>query len=326
MVSGASSTDTTGQKWPPMIDTIRLNLHGKWADSPPSGSEWERTESHRTQCKGPDIVETSGVTWHNHENGLRIMGHELGPLSAEVSLPRLLHGCNSRLIEDQDQMDASLGMLQRDIGSFAEVAQAECFDVSRVDVVWNVRIQGGIDVVINQLRNVRHPEVRKATTVYDRESIHFPGKMQHLRLYDKRFEKERRRSDIVRCELQLRGRHVDRVFERDAPYMGGMGSRSLDGLKAYRYLSGFCSQLGTMKIPRVSHPVDFICYLYHEGIRDSRGVLVVEEWLASLPDRSRRRYQRRFRDYKHEVRKVEWADILPPLLPPPVDLREYQAA
>lgn len=136
-------------------------------------------------------------------SGLRIGGSDLRAEWLEVSLPRLRHGDNGRMIKDQSELNRALAMLDERILDVCEPGFDRVWPCSRLDVVGQFIIN--LRDVITAHRECSHPAIRKGKVYYEGESLAFRGKERLCRIYDKIKEVTGKPGTVTRVEWQLRG-------------------------------------------------------------------------------------------------------------------------
>jgi hypothetical protein len=200
-----------------MIDTIRLRLVPcSWVDFSEIPDGWDIVDGercsrrHNKNLKRNEFGVDTGRLVNHRDSGLRVGGSSIVPEWVEVSLPRLYHGRNGQLLENDSEVYGALVLLEAKIkdvvsrSATGEYRPFQIFDkVTRLDLCW--QFVGSIQTWIQAFRHNKHPNVRRPTVTHDGSGLVFPGVGMHIRIYDKRKEVYRRPGDVVRVECQMRG-------------------------------------------------------------------------------------------------------------------------
>lgn len=200
-----------------MIDTIRFKLAPcSWVDLDAVPDTWDIKDGescsrrfNKTEKRQQFGVDTGRMLMHR-ETGLRVAGSCLVPEWLEVSLPRVYHGRNGLLLENDTEVYGALLQLEkllRQVALISAPADLKPFaifaKITRLDLCW--QFVGKIETWIQAFRYNKHPNVRRPTVQHNGSGLVFPGVGMHIRFYDKRKEVYRRPGDIVRVECQMRG-------------------------------------------------------------------------------------------------------------------------
>lgn len=298
-----------------MIDTIRVRTASPWkGEGCPAG--WRRhakTELELGPAHRPERV------WYVHEDtGLRAIGNPSGVVNLEASLPRVVFGSNGRILKaEREVQQAFVGMFEL-AGEVAELGECPSSKVTRLDAAWNVEVEGGVRTFIVGLEAQRHKDVRKATNVYQGESIHFPGKDQRIRIYDKGLECTGQPSNVVRLEVQYRHKHLD-VFNEGDPATWGW--------TAYQKMRTTLMDFDPREVAKPKTQLEFLQYLSVNGIRGPNGESVLEVYLGTVGERWARQLRgkvKRCTPVSSVV--VSFKDLLPAdHLPPVVEVMREAA-
>jgi hypothetical protein len=243
--------------------------------------------------------------------GIRFFGNREAIIKVEASLPRVLFGHNSRLIVSQSEINAALRKLDRKL-SYISHPPEEDREYTRVDLVWHV--PGSCADFILAHRDVRHPLVRKATCVYDKESITWGGSSFRLVLYDKTKKELGSQGDFVRVEAQLRGRSLDQFLYDQ--------NNVLEFTKCYQYLRKLVFQLEPPEVASVTGIVSLLAACKRMPAPPNE-VHPVEVYLLTRSSRRQRDLRRQLADVSIERRGVNWRLLLPedpPKSPPQMDV------
>jgi hypothetical protein len=242
--------------------------------------------------------------YHAYGNGDEVKYHR-------ASLPRLLHGNNGMLIKSQAELNAGRDLLQQ---KACEICNATFGNLhfTRVDLVWQFR--GDTAGFILAHRNARHPRIRRGASFYESRSMAFKGSQMRISIYDKSREKFKHDGDIVRVEVQLKGRVLKELL--------GNGDRvtKLDFNTCYqayrRILLGFIPS----PVTNVSTVAEFLSIAEREGWQ-SGGVPAFDLYTRELSPRQIRRIQKDMASCRPAVHKIDWSELLPADGPPtPIEL------
>ena len=168
---------------------------------------------------------------HKH-TGIRFFGNRDQIINVQASLPRLLFGHNGKLLRSQAEIAAAFRKLNRTLDKISHPPEGPRV-FKRIDLVWHV--PGHCAEFIAAHQKVRHPRVRKATCVYDGESVTWRGSAFSLMIYDKSKKELGQPGEFVRVEVQLRQHMLDEFL--------GELETELDFIKCYRYFRRLVLQL-----------------------------------------------------------------------------------
>lgn len=171
---------------------------------------------------------------------------------------------------------------------------------TRVDLVWHV--PGLCQDYILAHRRTRHPRVRKATCVYDAESITWGGSAFRLMLYDKTKKELGEAGQFVRGEVQLRKHVLNELFE-DSEHV-------LNFEQCYRHFRRFVFQLLPAATTRVSGWTGMMAACLRLSPLENE-VHPVEAYLTTLTPRRQRDLRREITASGVERRAIDWAHLLP---------------
>lgn len=195
-----------------MLDTLGLSgsfsclgLWGKTFVCPPGWTFEDRPEYfHADGDRGNSYNVSPRVCFQHKVSGLRLFGVSPGYFeSLEVSLPRLLHGRNDRLISSQEHLDLAIWRLVSLLGSVG-VCHVCADRVTRADLVWN--FPGRIQDFVAALRQVPHPLVRGKQREFFDTGLDWLGSTDKVTLYDKAVESGVEGVSLPRLEYRLRSR------------------------------------------------------------------------------------------------------------------------
>jgi hypothetical protein len=270
----------------------------------------------RLEALDPEGEATEGVFFQRAKDGLRVGGGGQVAQWAEVSLPRVLgHQSGKEQISTDEQLEMALWSLRESVRQVAPEASISGFQ--RADIAWQWK-ETDTRSTIGTLAYLRHPNVRKATTLYAGESVHWPGVDLHLRVYDARREMEKRSGDVLRVEAQLRGPHatsmplqptIAQLYQTlrgvVAPLKGALPAR-VSSVPRVQDLLSACAQIG-VKFP-------------------GTGVDLAQWYLNAQTRATRYRLIRAMRDSRLRALFWSWDDVLPPAVPPAGEWVHLRAA
>ncbi len=183
-----------------VIDTISFKCHFPITEI---NDDWQLT--HWSTRITPEICDdpiTYRETFRAHHVifGIFITGYSDTITSVKVSLPRLIHGDNARLIENQEQVDTAIDSLFHVLSDIANTTSGIEY-YTRVDLCWQFHFPP--DRLIRAHRNCRFPRCRRPNTRFRDRSASWDYEGKRFAMYDKTLERENRNGDISRIEIQL---------------------------------------------------------------------------------------------------------------------------
>ena len=230
-----------------------------------------------------------------------------------ASLPRLLYGHNGRLIPNQPDLDAARVLFQAKTEEICDLPCSSCH-YTRIDLVWQFCCDVARYILAH--RHARHPRLRCDPVHYEARSLALEGSDMRISFYDKTLERFKRPGDILRVEVQLRGKRLREEL--------GAGERvtRLNFAECYaayrRIMLGFCPP-AIQQAGRISQ---FLAIGERDGWQ-ANGVPAFDLYTADKSSRQVRRIQGQMAACRPAVFEIDWADILPVDGPPaPVDLEE----
>ena len=294
-----------------MIDTVKLFLPIILNGHEPP--EWQSTE-HLYRKLNPETnerIQYAKVDYTDPVSGIRARGPEGRVLWIEGSLPRLLYGNNARLITTPDEMNEGLRRLRHKVRELGELQTGNYF--TRVDLVWQFR--GRMEDFRVAHQYAKQKSIRKGTGHYDGQSLYWPGSKMRVRMYDKVLEQTGKPGDIVRVEVQLRGKPL-----KDELAGGADRVQELDFWDCYaayrRILLGFCLP----PLPRVPKIAKLLALGAKHGW-NADGVPAFELWTLGKSPRQISRLRRELATLRPTVHHIDWAKMLPAdQLPPIVEM------
>ena len=315
-----------------MLDTVRGKITRPWVkgiqDNPPFG--WKVRTGTMEDSNG---IERTIVSCSHEQSGMYIKGDEMGSHVIQVSLPRLLHGDNTNLIKNQDELDMAFSKMRLQMLDLLECDAIPRW--TRLDMVWNFK--GNISEFIAIFNNTKHPRVRSAVRVYGGESISWKGKRIEIQIYDKLKEKgkaSRCEETIVRAEVRQSVTH-DKLHEDDPSNPYSIICEPVHGgylptfEKCYDYYRKVMVQLSPKTIPEMASrsPLDFLAYLQANNLTDLQGVPLVDLYLAKKSRSSKYRLQRELKARVLRHKFISWHALLPEeSIPKPITYSDVKVA
>jgi hypothetical protein len=273
----------------------------------PSG--YKITHSQHPPARGRrDEGPTNTASYEDPATGYRAYGEAGCVKYHRASLPRLSYGHNGRLIPNQAELDAAVGLLQAKTEEIANPPRCSYY-LTRVDLVWQFRCDPAAFILAH--RHARHARLRCDPTRYESRSMALEGSEMRISFYDKVLERFKRNGDVLRVEVQLRG---DRLKEEL-----GNGARVTrlvfaDCYAAFRRIMlGFC-------LPPIERGGK-IAQLLAMGERagwQSDGIPAFDLYTGGMSGRHVRRLQKQMAAWRPMVFQIDWAQILPVDGPPAV--------
>ena len=291
-----------------MIDTVRLR-QSRYLRESASRRNWD-IKTIRREVAGSEGFEDEYLQSYqgiHKKMGIKFFGNRDQIVAVEASLPRVLFGHNGRLLLSQAHINAALGKLDRALDKISQRPEGD-LEYTRVDLVWHV--PGSCAEFILAHRDVRHPRVRKATCVYDKESITWGGSAFRLIIYDKTKKEDGHPGDFVWVEAQLRKHMLIPLFDDS--------HRALDFHRCYRHLRALVLQLEPPAVVQTSSYVGVLAACKRlPPLPDE--VHPVHAHLLGLCPRRQRDLRRQIAKASVETRRVNWSLLLPeepPQCPP----------
>lgn len=275
-----------------MIDTVRFKLFASPFKSTPFG--WEVKE-------GTWISDIDGevISWkqcQHKETGLRLYGTEGMAQSLEVSLPKVMHGCNGILLRLKEINTAYRAAL--DLATEA-VMRPDPESITRYDLV--LHFHGPACDYLASLRGLKHKKVRNRCCEFFGSGLEWPGRYVHIRLYDKKLELEGSPGMVQRLEFQLRGSSMRDVWS----------SRSgFDPESCYKQYRDLCDGFASRSVPRFGSVNDLLAFLLKNEVVVN-GVDPVERYLACRSNRQRYRINKDLNSVRLDYFSANFTDNLP---------------
>jgi hypothetical protein len=274
-----------------MIDTIRLKVFG----SPfklVSAAGWDMQSGTRDREDG-----TVRWTQMQHKpSDLRVYGTDGMVESIEVSLPKLLHGCNGRLLRPHDVNMAYYAAI--DLASDV-VEQVNPEKLTRLDLVHH--FDGWAYDFIASLWGLKHRSIRNKQQQFFESSLTWPGKEMKINLYDKKAELCGTPGRVQRLEAQLHGKKLPDVWSASG------GFRVEECYKEYRKI---CSGFAARKIPVLGTIEELLHWLKENEVR-VHGVDPVERYLSCKSRATKYRIKKALNDVHLQFFEANFLDCLP---------------
>lgn len=291
-----------------MLDTVRMILCGNYHRDQELPEGWSSKEYVAFDREGHGRCVR---TVQHAATDLRMGGSGTCVDWVEVSLPRVLHGSNDRLLSTSEELKESVDGALALVRTLVDRPRVDHF--TRVDLVW----QFAADPVdwINALRRARHPSIRKPTQEFFDESLHWAGREVHGRLYDKGKECGKEPGKVARFEWQLRGKALPRLLGSHGKV--GM-AEVVDFQREYRVYRDLCSGFEPRTLVKPRTLPEFFVYCDSEGLRDQHGRTVLDIYGAGRSARTMRRLRRDVQDARTSgaVVVVNFSELLPVDHPP----------
>lgn len=331
-----------------MIDTVRLLYHGPIVDksvrclNDGDLPDWKSVSKQVTNGNGSPLFRPNSTCLIHQVSGLRVESDGQFTHHVELSLPRLLHGSNGRLLKTPDELHHAVHRLSELLGVFHHDIHPSIFEVRRLDLALNLPLDATLILALH--RNARHPGVRRETEEYHNQplsthgrpvphmatqlnTVRLGGAKTVIQLYDKVAERlargkksEGKVTDhhlrCLRVEIQLRGRrHVAELFGKD-----GGDNLTLDQLdfpSCYRVFRGILVEFDPVgSVPSFKATVPNLLAILngHPATWTHLGGMAPLDWyrFANQVD------DRQYRDMRRQVHAAEltvtgfrWADHLP---------------
>lgn len=292
-----------------MIDTVRMFFpHERLPIIP---HDWDFISHHSDKVR-PDgtVSRREGFKYEHRSTGLRATGDENEIKWIEVSLPRLLFGHNGRLITSQKEIDLAMRMVSRLLKEIG-VQQTALRYFTRVDLVW--QFQGDPAAFIAAHRNCKHRSIRKEAGSFDNNSLFWQGSQMRVSMYDKVLEQTAKRGDVVRVEVQLRGKRLKSELSDDE-YSNVTGLSFHDCYQAYRrILLGF----RPAGLPKVGTVAELLALADRHGWT-ANGVRAFDLWARGKSAKQISRVRQQMDALRPEVHQIDWNKLLPVNSPPPI--------
>jgi hypothetical protein len=279
---------------------------------PPAG--WDYTSRLKTALGCKEQIDTfdfdDPITgYHGHGDNGYLRYHR-------VSLSRLLHGDNGRLIKNQAELDGAIAKLLRMAKELGRPA-IPTPHFTRVDLAWQFADDPARFVLAH--RHCRHPRIHADAVCHGKRSLYFKGAEMRITMYDKIRERHHRDGDIVRVEVQLHGERLKEEL--------GRGDRvtalNFDACyEAYRRtLLGFVPPA----IPAVGNIAQFLAIGEQDGWQHE-GVPAFDVYTAGMSERNMRRLRQDMARLIPSVHGIDWRQLLPADGPPaPVEIELINA-
>ncbi len=112
--------------------------------------------------------------YHSHGDTYTLNYHR-------VSLPRLLHEDNGKLITNQEQLDASMLLFHQKTCELG-IPQYDSFHFTRVDLTW--QFLGDAAQFVQAHLHAPHPRIRSEPILYANRSLALAGSELRIAIYD----------------------------------------------------------------------------------------------------------------------------------------------
>lgn len=169
----------------------------------------------------------------------------------------------------------------------------------RVDLVW--QFAGDPALYANAHRNCLHPMIRKPVVDYGNNGLAWNGSQVTIRMYDKLLEQTKNTGNVIRVEVQLRGKKLRQVLANDAPVT------KLDFATCYTRYRSIVQKFQPQPAPDVRDSIDLLAYAQAE-----HGLNLWNHWKAHYKNpQSKNRVRREYLARKLQYSEIDWEDALP---------------
>ncbi len=240
----------------------------------------------------------------HEETGLRVGGDLEFASWLEVSLPRVLLGCNGLMIATEDQLVEAIAKTLQLVETVCEpMLNGHDPRCTRLDLVGQFLVEP--QDMLTAHREGTHPRIRGRKSYYEGESLHFVGKERHLRIYDKVKEMNGKPGHVTRVEWQLRGDAMRHDMNRD--FIGLKNLTIEDCYAAYRRL---CLELVPTSLPVDSTLYDILAAAGREGTK-LRNLALFDFWARGKHPKTVRRVRREVAKRRESTFSIDWYKLLP---------------
>ena len=265
-----------------MLDTLAIR------------ADWP-LRKHRPDCRNIRLSNTSPV---------RVSVKATRLAWVEVSLPKLLHGDNGHVLENQAQLDAALAKLREELNSIAVVPEIAAWQICRADIAWNFGLITAPLILAHA--TLRVPGIQHGATQFaDGQGVSWRGAKSRfmVKLYDKA-RQMRVPGSILRAEISLRGHQLTQHLDT---------GKLQDFRVIYRTFRTIM-----VSIPPIQTPTTAANW---QDALGAEPLEIRQRFLARLaykPKGTFRRYRRRVEAAAAKLpESFSWAKILPAENPPP---------
>ncbi|MCG3777124.1 MAG: hypothetical protein JW395_4000 [Nitrospira sp.] len=308
-----------------MLDTIRLKpnrlFHQDITDHLPDGWKSADTLYNRSVTRNSGTAGCNRILLTHKLTGMRVGGSRSTATWLEVSLPRLLHGHNGRLIANQKELDDALAKLNNLVGQVCLPAINKAEDkFTRVDLVLQFRDNPAAFKAAH--RNCRHSWIRREAGEYDGESIYWKGADMTVRIYDKQLEQRGQPGNIVRVEVELRREALKKAFfgMRDSPEFEWRELTSLSFGRCYEVYREIMCGFRPARLRRMSSMAEFLAMADQAGWK-WEGVPAFDLWRIDKCAHHVRRVRKEMARLRPHIHHIDWEVLLPEdEFPPLVEL------
>lgn len=302
-----------------MIDTIRIRtnllispatsdqLNAWQSDHPDAGPlpDWSFTQ---TKTETANNWSGDNIRLTHRSLGIRCWIDGSYVTTVEASLPRVLFGCNGRIIRDDTQLTKAIDRLWEILDAIT-IPGSRRAALSRLDLV--LHLPYAPERLLPVLRHSKSLYVRRETVTYNTTSVVFPGANIRITAYDKMAEMKLGTGTFTRIEVQLR---------KTPAIKAHIGHRDLHSLtfgecyRAYRHI------VLNFKLP--SEPAQkysealLLAICSHHGFT-ALGIPVMDWALQDQPKTKRRQLETKVAKHLSGLTKIDLAACLPQEGPPP---------
>jgi hypothetical protein len=231
-------------------------------------------------------------------------------VAVEVSLPTLLFGTNGTLIENQRQLDRALAETETALQTIAGPSKVQR-SFTRVDLAWHFLSAPPENFFLaHQFTN--HSYAQTKMFVYRDfhrliTGVRWEGNQLVIHMYDKTLPKTPTAQQIVRVEIQLRGKRLKKFMANGRPVKG------LNLTDCYRVFRSILLKFRPKPVPQIKSKDEALCYAEKKRVPVFR--LLAN---SGLSNKQIGRLRNIFTTYFFREFKVDWQKLLPQAKLPPV--------
>lgn len=239
--------------------------------------------------------------------GIFIRGDGSYITSVKVSLPRLVHGDNAQLIQNQHEADQALETLQDIVGEIADTSRGSNH-FTRVDLCW--QFEHDPAALIRAHRHCVYPRCKLSKREFGDRSAAWEYSGKRIVMYDKSLQRTGRPGNVVRVEVQLRKEPLKNFLGEDGQV------RTLDFERCYhvfrRVLTTFAPSVNVHSPRNIYEALAILEREASEAGRDSPLSLVLDTMNA----RTGREWRRLITAALLRLEHFQWEQELPESGPP----------
>jgi hypothetical protein len=220
----------------------------------------------------------------------------------EVSLPRLLFGHNGKLLSWQSDINAALLKADSLLDRFS-LALHSGRVFKRVDLVW--QFQGNSVDFVAAHSHCRHPMMHDTPIEYGDTGLEWRGSKLKIKMYDKLLEQTKRPGNVIRLEVELRGKRMKSLLANGAQVT------SLNFGTCYLTYRSIVQKFSTKLVPKITDTIDLLAF-----VQQKYSMNLWPHWKRHYKNpQSRNRARKEFLARKLHYFQIDWAKLLPPNRP-----------